>query len=217
VVYVHGYYTNVDGAWVLHALAEQFIASKQNATFIVPEAPSSGNEEVIWPVLADLFKEVERQLAFFKAHGPIIVAGHSGAWRTLGAWATEDEGKKIDGFVLLDAIYGSEDKFLTWLGRHPDSFEPRMTLVSKDTTNRAVSFLQKIPTARRRATLPEAYRDFIAAEKNVPVLEVASNLSHMEIITSGKVLPVMLRRSPLRQIMAPPQPMYKKTEGPAVP
>jgi hypothetical protein len=217
VVYVHGYYTNVDGAWVLHTLAEQFIASKQNATFIVPEAPSSGNEEVVWPVLADLFKEVERQLAFFKAHGPIIVAGHSGAWRTLGAWAAEDEGRKIDGFVLLDAIYGSEDKFLTWLGRHPDSFEPRMTLVSNDTTSRAVSFLQKIPTARRRATLPEAYRDFIAAEKNVPVLEVVSNLSHMEIITSGKVLPVMLRRSPLRQIMAPPQLINKKPEGPAVP
>jgi hypothetical protein len=92
-----------------------------------------------------------------------------------------------------------------------------MTLVSNDTTSRAVSFLQKIPTARRRATLPEAYRDFIAAEKNVPVLEVVSNLSHMEIITSGKVLPVMLRRSPLRQIMAPPQLINKKPEGPAVP
>jgi hypothetical protein len=217
VIYVHGYYTNVDGAWVQHALAEQFAASKTNALFIVPEAPSGSNEEVFWPILADLLKEVERQLAGIKARGPIIAAGHSGAWRTLGSWTQgkqdsqdnqdnqDSNNKQVAVFLLLDALYGMDDKFQAWLARYPGSDEPRMTLVSKDTANRVAPFLEKIPTAKRRASLPETYRDLTPAERNVPVLEIASDLGHMEIITTGKVLPVLLHRSPLRAVKAPPR------------
>ena len=205
VIYVHGYYTNVDGAWVQHALAEQFAESKANALFIVPEAPSGGNDEVSWPVLADLLKEVERQLTGIKTRAPIIAAGHSGAWRTLGGWASEDDGKKVDVFLLLDAIYGMEDKFQAWLLRHPGSDEPRMTLVSKDTANRVATFLEKVPAAKRRASLPETYRNLTPAERNAPVLEIASDLGHMEIVTTGKVLPVLLHRSPLKAVKAPPR------------
>ena len=200
VIYVHGYYTNADGAWVQHALAEQFATSKANALFIVPEAPSGGSEEVSWPVLADLLKEVERQLPGIGPHGPIVAAGHSGAWRTLGNWA---EDKTVDVFLLLDALYGMDDKFQAWLGRHPGSDEPRMTLVSKDTANRVAPFLEKVRAAKRRARLPETYRDLSPAERNAAVLEIASDLSHMEIVTTGKVLPVLLHRSSLRQVKAP--------------
>src|SRR6185503_17480091 len=54
VVYVHGYFTDVDKAWEEHALAEQFAASRQNALFIVPEAPAGKAEEVRWMKLAEL-------------------------------------------------------------------------------------------------------------------------------------------------------------------
>jgi hypothetical protein len=208
VIYVHGYYTNVDGAWVQHALAEQFAASKTNALFIVPEAPSGSNEEVSWPALADLLKEVERQLTGIKARGPIVAAGHSGAWRTLSNWAQDGQGnndRKVEVFLLLDALYGSDDQFQAWLARHPGSEEPRMTLVSKDTANRVAPFLEKVPAAKRRASLPETYRDLTPAERNAPVLEIASDLGHMEIVTTGKVLPVLLHRSPLKAVKAPPR------------
>ncbi len=217
VLYVHGYYTNVDGAWVQHALAEQFAASKLNALFIVPEAPSGGNEEVFWPVLSELLKEVERQLAGIKARGPIVAVGHSGAWRTLGSWAQEQDkdGAKVDDFILLDALYGMDDKFQAWLARQPSGEEPRMTLVSKDTANRVASFLEKVSAATRRASLPETYRDLTPAERKTPVLEIASDLGHMEIVTSGKVLPVLLHRSPLGPVKAPPRFVKpKKNQGP---
>jgi hypothetical protein len=210
VIYVHGYYTNVDGAWVQHALAEQFATSQANALFIVPEAPSGSNEEVFWPVLSDLLKEVERQLGGIKARGPIVAAGHSGAWRTLGSWTND---KTVDVFLLLDALYGSEDKFQAWLELYPDSDEPRLTLVSKDTANRVAPFLEKIPTARRRTSLPETYRDLTPAERNVPVLEITSDLGHMEIVTTGKVLPVLLHRSPLKAVKPPRFVTRKKTEA----
>lgn len=207
VLYVHGYYTNVDGAWVQHALAEQFAASKTNALFIVPEAPRGSDEEVSWPVLGDLLKEVERQLVGIKARSPIVVAGHSGAWRTLGGWA---EDKRVENFILLDALYGMDDKFQTWLIRHPGSDEPRLTLITKDTASRVAPFLEKIPTAKRRASLPETYRDLTPAERNAPVLEIGSDLSHMEIVTTGKVLPVLLHRSPLKAVKAPPRFVKRK-------
>jgi hypothetical protein len=220
VVYVHGYYTNVDGAWVQHALAEQFAASKANALFIVPEAPSGGSEEVSWPVLSDLLKEVERQLVGIKARTPIVAAGHSGAWRTLGNWTDDKPGGKtngrtVDAFLLLDALYGMDDKFQAWLARRPGSDEPRLTLVSKDTASRVAPFLGKLPTSKRRASLPESYRDLSPAERSAPVLEIASDLSHMEIVTTGKVLPVLLHRSALKSVKAPPKFVKrKKSEGP---
>ena len=205
VVYVHGYYTNVDGAWAQHALAEQFAASKVNALFIVPEAPSGGDEEVSWPVLGELLTEVERQLAGTKAHAPIVVAGHSGAWRTMGSWTEGEDAKRVEAFILLDALYGMDDKFQSWLELHPGANRPRLTLVSKDTASRVPPFLEKLPAAKRRASLPGSYKDLTAAERSVPVLEITSRLGHMEIVTSGKVLPVLLHRSPLRTLKAVPK------------
>ena len=60
VVYVHGYWTDADGAWRDHSLARQFRASRQNALFIVPDAPSRNDEQVKWPALTDLRRAVTR-------------------------------------------------------------------------------------------------------------------------------------------------------------
>ena len=54
VIYVHGYYTDADGAWREHELAKQFKASHQNALFIVPDAPAGNDDDVKWPALKDL-------------------------------------------------------------------------------------------------------------------------------------------------------------------
>jgi hypothetical protein len=156
------------------------------------------------------------------------VAGHSGAWRTMGGWTgdkgdKDDKGEKgdevdkdaksVEAFVLLDALYGMDDKFQSWLEHHPGANQARMTLVSKDTASRVPSFLEKLSGAKRRATLPESYKDLTAAERNVPVLEITSDLGHMEIVTSGKVLPVVLHRSPLRTLKAAPIAKPAKPDG----
>lgn len=210
VLYVHGYYTNVDGAWVEHALAEQFAASKQDALFIVPEAPSNGNQAVSWPALGALLAEVERQLPGIKARPPVVAAGHSGAWRTLSAWTDDD---RVESFVLLDALYGGDDKFQSWFARRSGE-APRLTLVSKDTANRVAAFLAAFPAARRRSSLPAIYRELSPSERTVPVLEIASDLGHMEIITGGKVLPVLLQRSPLKAVKPPARFTRIKKTGP---
>lgn len=203
VLYVHGFYTNVDKAWSQHALAEQFAGSRVNALFVVPEAPAGSGDDVSWPVLADLLAEVQKQLPGVETRGPIVAAGHSGAWRTLGLWADEAASKQVDNFILLDGLYGMDEKFQAWLARQPSAEEPRLTLVSADTAKRAASFLESIEGARRRAALPENYRQLTPVEKKVPVLDIAAGIGHMEIITTGKVLPVLLHRSSLRTIKPP--------------
>ena len=60
VVYVHGYWTDADGAWRDHELARQFRASRQNAMFVVPDAPPNNDESVQWPALTDLRRAVSR-------------------------------------------------------------------------------------------------------------------------------------------------------------
>ncbi len=207
VVYVHGYHTGVDAAWVQHALAEQFAASKVNALFIVPEAPASSSGEVVWPALSELLAEVERQLPGLRAASPIVAAGHSGAWRTLGLWTDEPRpDRQVASFILLDGFYGMEEKFRAWLAQQDGGGEPRLTLVSRDTAGHAAGFLAHLPAhlpkAKRRAHLPARFRDLTPAERTAPVLEIASQLSHMEIVTSGRVLPLVLRRSSLRPIAA---------------
>ena len=68
-----------------------------------------------------------------------------------------------------------------------------------------------MPEVKRRTRLPETYRDLTPAERTVPVLEIHSDLGHMEIIATGKVLPVLLQRSPLKAVKAPPR--FTKRRG----
>ena len=49
VVYLHGYYTDVDQAWADHRLVEQFKKSGRNALFLAVEAPSWNGEDPFWP------------------------------------------------------------------------------------------------------------------------------------------------------------------------
>src|SRR5262249_17557829 len=58
VIYIHGYYTDVDQAWNDHRLAEQFALSALNALFIVPEAPAHARNSVSWPELTTLLTAV---------------------------------------------------------------------------------------------------------------------------------------------------------------
>ena len=47
------------------------------------------------------------------------------------------------------------------------------------------------------------------------MLEIHSDLGHMEIVTSGKVLPALLRRSQLKQVKPPPKLLVKPKAGKA--
>lgn len=163
VLYVHGYYTDVDAAWSEHRLATQFRESGVEAVFIVPEAPDGNDAPVAFPDLDALLSQVEAELGALPH--PVIALGHSGACRTLSSWTQSDA---LSALALLDAFYLPPDVWQRWL--EADDAR-RLWIVSGSTAERAQPFCERAGTRVDCETTP---------------------LSHMEIVTSGDVVPRLI-------------------------
>jgi len=192
VVYVHGYYTHIDEAWREHKLAEQFAASRRNALFIAPEAPAAPEEDLSWVSLRRLLTIVFKSARIPAPPGPLVVVGHSGAYRTLVAWLDEPA---LHNLILVDALYGNEADFLDWLAKDRGN---RMTLVVKGTGKWADPFVRRLPYAITLPRIPTRSTDFSRAERTTKLLSVRSQFGHFELITEGRTLPVLLGRTSLR-------------------
>jgi len=189
VVYLHGYYTNVDRAWQEYGLASQFQSSGRNALFIAPEAPDSWNQEVQWPTLTPLINVVEQWAHLPMPRGPVVVMGHSGAFRTIVPWLREP---RVQDVILLDALYHNERDFYWWLLHAPGHMTHHLTLVAAETLAKAQHFVQKLGRVPQRASIPVDYADFTPTEAKGRLLLLRSQYEHMELVTSGKVIPILL-------------------------
>ncbi len=191
LVYVHGYYADVDAAWRDHRLAEQFAASNKQALFIVPEAPTGGGDDVRWTSLDELLATVHERTGLARPPGPVVVVGHSAAYRTIVTWLDSDRLKHV---ILVDALYGNEEDFLRWL----DDADHRLTVVSVDTTDVAEPFVRQVRDAVTLPAIPEDWSRTPAAARKARVLYMRSQYKHMPLVTDGKALPVLIQRAPLR-------------------
>jgi hypothetical protein len=190
VIYLHGYYTDADQAWLDHRLAEQFRASRRNALFIVAESPSWVGEDLWWPDLGRLLDAVTRAGVRLPS-GPIVVAGHSGAFRTILAWLADPRLREV---VLLDGLYRSEDAFDAWLaGAAPGA--RRLVLVGQETAARTEAWLADHPDAVRRDAVPARAPRRGDPARTAPLVYYRSQLDHMALVTSGRVLPMLLEAS----------------------
>ncbi|MEZ4404070.1 MAG: hypothetical protein R3B06_28875 [Kofleriaceae bacterium] len=196
VVYVHGYYTDADGAWKDHDLARQFRASGQNALFIVPDAPKGNGEEVKWPALTDLRRAVARANIRIP-DGPTVVLGHSGAFRTVMKWVDH---RLVTQIILLDALYGGERAFDDFIGTGKRAKQHKLIAIGSDTAEESKAFAKKYPFAVVRDAMPASTSGFSKREKSAKLLYVRSQFGHMQIVTSGKVIPVLLRLTPLKHL-----------------
>jgi hypothetical protein len=193
VVYVHGYYTDVDGAWREHRLAHQFRESGQNALFIVPEAPAANEEPVKWENVGELLQAVRQKTRERVPGGALAVVGHSGAVRTLIKWL---DSPRLSYLVLLDALYGSTEEIRAWV----EGARGRLVVIAQDTLDKAEPFIRTLKYAAKRVTIPDGYMDFTPRERRARVLYLRSQYGHMELVTDGKVIPLLLRLSPLRHL-----------------
>ena len=186
VIYVHGYFVDVDTAWRQYRLRDQFQDSGVNALFIACESPRSEQDRVSWPSLRALL-DVARTVTPLPS-GRLVAIGHSGAHRTLSNWL---ENERLDTVVLLDAAYGELTPYATWLG----SRRGRRLIDVGDITLEATdafhgglpdSFvLEGFPSAGR-GTFPETVRD-------ARVVYVRSRVGHMALVTQGVAIPMLLR------------------------
>jgi hypothetical protein len=168
----------------------QFAAGKRNAIFIAPEAPTSYKEDPWWLSLGDLLRVVRARLGFLPP-GPLVVIGHSGAYRTIIPWL---EYAPLDHVILLDAMYGAEEDVRFWLDEARAHDTNRLTIVSQDTVRWSDPFVDRIPDALILTEMPAS---FTKAQRRTRVLYVKTKIEHMELVTGRKVIPVLLQRAPL--------------------
>jgi hypothetical protein len=196
VIYVHGYYTDADGAWREHELARQFKASRQNAMFIVPDAPASNEDDVQWPALKDLRRNVMRANIHLP-DGPVVVIGHSGAFRTVMQWVDH---RLVDQIILLDALYAGEAAFDEFIASGKRADDHKLIVVAASTAEESSSFARRYKFAVARERMPSSLGDFTRRERGAKLLYIRSQFEHMAIVTSGKVIPVLLRVTPLKAL-----------------
>lgn len=190
VVFVHGYSADVDQTWSHFKLAKQFSMSRQNALFIVPEAPKNKNEKVVWDQLGDL-RQAVRHCNIRLPNGSWVVLAYSGAYRTVREWVDH---RRIAEIILLDALYSGQDEFKEFI----ETPGKKMIILSNDTGRQTRDFLAKFPFAQKVNTFPTEYDGFTRNQKRAKLLHINSQYSHGGMVSNLKVLPILLRLTPLR-------------------
>jgi len=200
VVYVHGYYADVDGAWFGHQLPSQFALSGINAMFIACEAPSSKREPVAWASLNALLATVARTVGgTTMPKGRVVAVGHSGAFRTLERWLPN---RRLDTVILLDAAYGDLWAYRRWL---LGAATRRLIYLGDDTITRTDQLHAWLPSSvvidglQLIAGLPERAKD-------ARVVYIRSSIGHMPLVTGGIVLPTILRALHVKRVLTAPIP-----------
>jgi hypothetical protein len=185
VVYVHGYFADVDDAWKQYGLARQFAKSGIDAVFIAPEAPTGPSDAVSWSSLAELLDRVDDDIDL--PDGPLIAVGHSGAHRTLSEWLDDPN---LDTVVLLDALYGKVDELKDWL---EESDDHRLIDVSVLTRPWAEELHAQLPDTVVFNGFPSRKSGRMRGAREARVIHVRSHLGHMPLVTGGVALPLTLR------------------------
>jgi hypothetical protein len=192
VVFVHGYYVDADQAWTEFELGDQFSESGRNALFIAPEATIGDEEDVFWPDLGELVRTVAALTKAKTPEGPVVVIAHSGGFRTVLNWLGD---WKVREIVLLDGAYGRLRDFKRWV--EAGSNRRQLVLTSSSTAERAREFVEKFRGAAESPNVPEDAESFPPEAKAAPVIYIESQYEHTEMVKNKKVIPILLRLSPL--------------------
>lgn len=185
VIYVHGFFTDVDAAMRDHTLTAQFRDSGRNALFIVPETRSGRTDPILWADLEKLLTTVERRLKIQRPAGPIVIVGHSGAYRTIAGWLPHPS---VNQVLLVDGMYGNESDYQRWL----ESSGHQLVMVGFDTQQRAEWFTRK-RQAVKLDTLPWLYDELPMNVRKASLVTVQSErLDHMQLVTDGRLIPWLL-------------------------
>jgi hypothetical protein len=180
IVFVHGYHIDVDQAWHDYRLDQQFALSGDNAMFIAPLSPREKWSPITWPSLNALLATVKTNVDVAMPTKRLVIAGHSGAYRTLAIWLANE---KLDTVVLLDAVYG-EYSFMPWVR---GSLARRLVNIVFETDRFSDYMHRWLPSTVRVVGLPET--GFPEAR----ILYAKTTVGHYPLVTDGIALPLALR------------------------
>lgn len=191
VVYVHGFYVDVDAAVLEHRLITQLRDSGRNALFVACETRSGPGDPIFWPELEPLLVAVEARTGAKRPSGPVSLVAHSGGYATAASWLSHPA---ITRVVLVDGLYGSEEPFVRWLD---EDASRQLVLVGFDTQPKAAALAQGREDAVRIDDVPYLFDPLPPEAARARLLSLQSErFDHMELVTSGRFLPWLLRVLP---------------------
>ncbi|PWU09825.1 MAG: hypothetical protein C5B50_26575 [Verrucomicrobia bacterium] len=131
VVHFHGWDNNVTAALKKYELIEQLVESKRNAILVIPQGPrnasdsfggkledTNGFKRFVSETMETLRQKSSLKRTEFEL-GKIVLSGHSGGYRVMGAIV--DHGGLSDHVRevwLFDALYAETEQFLAWFDRY---------------------------------------------------------------------------------------------------
>ena len=99
--------------------------------------------------------------------------------------------------ILLDALYGRQAEFEQFIDSGKRAGAHKLIIVAAGTVDQARSFAKKFRYAAVREKIPDSYAGLTKREKRSKLLYLRSQFGHTEIVSGGKVIPLVLRLTPL--------------------
>lgn len=156
--------------------------------FVACGAPEGPGGRVAWPSLRHLLSVVRHGIDRPLPKGRLIAVGHSGAHRTIEQWL---DNRRLDAIVLVDAAYGDLSPYRRWLRA---SKRHRLLDVGAITQPNTDAFHRRVPSLVVDGFPdPDAAHDVLDAWRQARVVYVRSHRDHMQLVTEGLVLPMLLR------------------------
>ncbi len=126
--------------------------------------------------------------------------GHSGAFRTVMQWVDH---RLVEQIILLDAMYAGESAFDEFIDTGKRADEHKLIVVGADTAQGSAGFAKKYKFAVAREKMPSHVGGFTKRERGAKLLYIRSQFEHMQIVTSGKVIPAAASRDAAQGAVAP--------------
>ncbi len=210
VIYLHGWYNNIDSACAQFNLIEQFAQSKKNAIFIFPEGPKNAPDSFggkledrngLKNLISDIvgFLKSKHKIKTDKV-GKVLLAGHSGAYRAI-SFCLMHGGltKNISDVILFDALYSQTDKFIHWI----KAFNGRFINIytddggTKKETESLMGFLNKNKIRFYNDEENKVKKDDLI---NNRLIFIHSDLTHNEVIAKRNQFYNFINTSKLKKI-----------------
>jgi hypothetical protein len=197
VIYVHGFNTTVDQTWREDHLAAQFKKSQLNAIFIAVAGPRAIADGVQYPSLDRVLRLVAKKTGLRLPRGQVVAVGHSAGYWTIAHWLDHE---RLERVVLLDGLYGFMAEYRRWIVEHEHH---KLVLVARSTRRQSMSFLRRLKgvvTVARHRRIPARVENLSRRARGARVLYLGSQHDHSALVSSGKVIPLVLQLAGLRTL-----------------
>ncbi len=206
VVFFHGHRATLErDVWERQQVPAQVSGAGINAVLVAPQfavdAADSNPGKFAEPGgFARFLDEAAKQLARLSgdpnaekafANMPIVLVAYSGGFAPC-AWAIHagGVGNRIQGVVLLDALYGELDKFVPWITKSESGF---FVSAFTESTQRQNNTLEHILTEKNVAYSTDLNRDW---RQGVTFISTSPDVNHRDYVTRSWT------ENPIRDVLA---------------